>query len=294
MELERTEDGFLGRIAEGLTFGAVRGLAALLGAQALDRGVGRVLVGYDTRFLAREMAEEAARVLGGMGLKAYLTQGPVPAPVFAAGVLDLEAFGLLLTAGARPGAFQGVRFRDPEGRPLSLPQGEVPLPRPGQYEAWDPYPAYWARLERALPLEGLKGAQGVVYHDAMGGAGGGVLAQAFRRFGVGAELRELRALPHPLFYGHPPEPRPEHLKALLALLKTAPEATLGLATDGAGERLLWVRPGGEVAPEEEVRARLQALAGGEVVLRAPGGYLFPGHLPEPDPFLAGLLLIMGA
>ncbi len=290
MELRRTEDGYLGRIAEGLTFQAVRKLAALLGQHVQARGGERVLVGYDTRFLARGMAEEAARVLGGMGLKAYLTKEAVPTPVLSAGLLELGAFGLHLTGGAEPAEFQGVRFRDPEGRPLDLPLEDLPLPEPGGYEEVDPFPAYWARLEGVLPLEALKATQGVVYYDAMGGAGSGVLAQAFRRFGVGAELRELRALPHPLFYGHPPDPRPEYLKALFALLKTTPGATLGLATDGAGERLLAVRFGGEVLPEEEVRARLEAKTGGPVELRSPGRYLL-GHLPEPDPFLAGLLLL---
>lgn len=128
----------------------------------------------------------------------------------------------------------------------------------------------------------------MVYLDTMGGAGGGVLPQAFRALGLAAELREL----HPLFYGVDPDPKPENLKTLQVLLKAQEPPAVGFALDGDADRLAVFRVGGEALPPEAVLAGLkEALGGFEVVADGEGGYPFPWHLKEKDPFLAALLLL---
>lgn len=59
----------------------------------------------------------------------------------------------------------------------------------------------------------------MVYLDTLGGAGGGLMPGVFKLLGLEAELRELHPLPHPLFYGVEPDPRPENLTTLLALMR---------------------------------------------------------------------------
>ncbi|MFX6884240.1 hypothetical protein ABTH28_18585, partial [Acinetobacter baumannii] len=75
-----------------------------------------------TRFLAKEMAEEAAGILGGMGLETFLLKGPSPLPLFGFALKELEAAGFYLTASRKPARFQGVKLRLGPGKPLS-PEG---------------------------------------------------------------------------------------------------------------------------------------------------------------------------
>ncbi|WP_448567017.1 phosphoglucomutase [Thermus sp.] len=293
MELYPTPEGFVGELARGFTFEEVARLAAGFGQALLAEGQGRVVVGHDARFLAKEMAEEAARVLSGLGLETHLLKGPAPLPLFGLALETLEAGGLYLTASRRPPRFQGVKLRLGPGEPLpgeALPSPEA-LPEPGNFALLDLRQAYLERLLTSLG-EAPREKAGVVYLDTMGGAGGGVLPQVFRALGLKAELRELHSLPHPLFYGVDPDPKPENLKTLLALLKAQEPPAVGFALDGDADRLGVYRAGGEAVPPEEVlRGLREALGGLEVVADGEGGYLFPWHLKEKDPFLAALLFL---
>ncbi|WP_038055890.1 phosphoglucomutase [Thermus amyloliquefaciens] len=294
MELYPTQDGFLGEIAKGFTFAQVARLAAGFGERVKAEGITQVVVAHDARFLAKEMAEEAAGVLGGLGLETLLLKGPSPWPLFAFALRELEAAGFYLTASRRPARYQGVKLRLGPGRPLppaGLPLPEEPPGVRGSFQILDRKKAYLEHLAGSAG-EGFQGKKGVVYLDALGGAGGGLLPGVFKLLGLEAELRELHPLPHPLFYGVDPDPKPENLPTLLALMKAAEAPAVGFALDGDADRLGVVLPGGEALPPEETLERLrQALGGREVQADGEGGYLFPWHLPEKDPFLAALLLL---
>ncbi|WP_279232572.1 phosphoglucomutase [Thermus neutrinimicus] len=293
MELYSTQDGFLGEIAKGFTFAQLARVAAGFGARLEAEGVRRVVVAHDTRFLAKEMAEEAAGILGGMGLETFLLKGPSPLPLFGFALEELEAAGFYLTASRKPPRYQGVKLRLGPGKPLS-PEGillppEAPQGR-GSFQVLDRKKAYLEHL--AQSAGGAQGKGGVVYLDTLGGAGGGVLPGVWKLLGLEAELRELHPLPHPLFYGVDPDPKPENLPTLLALMRAVEPPAVGLALDGDADRLAVVLPGGEPLSPEGVLEKLgQALEGREVQADGEGGYLFPWHLPERDPFLAALLLL---
>ncbi|WP_298628478.1 phosphoglucomutase [uncultured Thermus sp.] len=294
MELYPTQDGFLGEMAKGFTFAQVARLAAGFGERARAEGIDQVVVAHDTRFLAKEMAEEAAGVLAGLGLEAYLLKGPSPLPLFGFALKEMEAAGFYLTASRKPARYQGVKLRLGPGKPLS--GQEVPLPEKalearGSFQLLDRKKAYLEHLAGNAG-QGAKGKKGVVYLDTLGGAGGGLMPGVFGLLGLEAELRELHPLPHPLFYGVDPDPKPDNLPTLLALMRAVEPPAVGLALDGDADRLAAVLPGGEVLPPEEVlKALEEALEGKEVRGDGQGGYLFPWHLEEPDPFLAALLLL---
>jgi len=171
MELYPTPEGFVGELARGFTFGSAARLAAGLGEALLARGIKRAVVGHDARFLAREMAEEAARVLSGLGLETHLLLGPAPLPLFGLALETLEAGGLYLTASRRPARFQGVKLRLGPGEPLPGEALTLPetLPEPGPFAPLDLRQAYLERLLKDLG-EAPKGKAGVVYLDTMGGA----------------------------------------------------------------------------------------------------------------------------
>jgi len=89
-----------------------------------------------------------------------------------------------------------------------------------------------------------------------------------------------------------PDPKPENLPTLLALMRAVEPPAVGFALDGDADRLAVVLPGGEVLPQDQVVKVLEgALEEKEVQGDGQGSYLFPWHLPEPDPFLAALLLL---
>ena len=291
MELVATQDGFVGEMARGFTFQALGEVAAGFGKRLQAEGIPRVVVGHDARFLAREMAEHAAGVLGGLGLEVHLLQGPAPLPLFGFALRAKEAAGLYLTGSRRPFAFQGVKLRLGPGRPL--PGKEVapaPPPPPGPFAPLEARRDYLDHLRKSA--QGLALKRCVVYLDAMGGAGGGILGQVLKRLEAPVELRELHPLPHPLFYGVAPDPRPEHLRTLRLLLREAKPHALGLALDGDADRLGVYLPGGEALPGDQALARLrEAAQGREVEALGEGVYRFPWHLEEPDPFLAALLLM---
>ncbi|BDG16685.1 phosphoglucomutase [Thermus brockianus] len=292
MELRPTQEGFLGELAKDFTFAALARLAAGFGERLKGEGIGRVVVGHDARFLAREMAEEAAGVLSALGLETFLLPGPSPLPLFGFALEREGAAGLYLSAGRRPAHFQGVKLRLGPGKPL--PGQEVPFLDPpaarGSFATLDLKQAYQEHL--AQSAGGVPKRKGVVYLDAMGGAGGGVLPGVWKLLGLEAELRELHPLPHPLFYGVDPDPRPENLKTLQVLLKAQEPPALGLALDGDACRLRVYLPGGEALGDEAVLGHLkEALGGKGVEGDGEGGFRFPWHLEEPDPFLAALLLL---
>ncbi len=293
MELYPTPEGFVGELARGFTFQAVARLAAGFGQSLLSEGQEKVVVAYDARFLAKEMAEEAAGILASLGLETYLLKGPTPLPLFGFALVTKEAGGFYLTASRRPARFQGVKLRLQAGKPLpgeALPLPET-LPQRGSFTPLDLRQDYLDLLARSLG-EAPKDRTGVVYLDTMGGAGSGILPQAFRALGLAAELRELHPLPHPLFYGVDPDPRPENLRTLQILLKAQEPPAVGFALDGDADRLAVYGAGGEALPPEEVLKRLvEALGGLEVEADGEGGFRFPWHLPEKDPFLAALLLL---
>ncbi len=283
----------MGELAKGFTFQEVARIAAGFGQRLLQEGKDQVVVGHDARFLAREMAEEAAGVLSGMGLKTHLLQGPAPFPLFGYALHAREAAGLYLTASRKPPRFQGSSSAWRRGSPFPAKPHPARSPSGGQGKLRFPGPQ--EGVPGSSPAKRRGGAQGAPRGGLPGRHGGswrGALGAGLQGLGLKAELRELHTLPHPLFYGADPDPRPENLKTLLALLKAQEPPALGFALDGDADRLAAYRVGGEAVGEEEVLEALrEVLEGLEVQGDGEGGFLFPWHLPEKDPYLAALLLL---
>ncbi|WP_117237372.1 phosphohexomutase domain-containing protein [Thermus sediminis] len=246
-------DGWRGVIAKDFTFFNLGRVATAYGHYLLERGGKRVVVGHDTRFQAKVFAEEAAGILAGMGLEVLLLPGPHPTPMLSFAVRHVGADGgLMLTASHNPPQYLGVKLKGPYGGsalPEEVKRVEALIPkRPaegrGKPEALEIRAAYYDHLKGLLDLEALARFPGLLYHDAMGGAGDSHLSAFFRHVGLNLEVRELHNLPHPLFYGVNPEPLPKNLGTLLALMGPEKSPSFAVATDGDGDRMAAVLPGG--------------------------------------------------
>lgn len=105
---------------------ATQGLANLIlkcGKQACDRGV---VIGHDSRIMAREFAVEACRVLIANGIKAYLFDELRPTPEVSFAIRELNCIaGINITASHNPKEYNGYKVYWEDGSQLAPEQADV-------------------------------------------------------------------------------------------------------------------------------------------------------------------------
>ena len=86
------------------------------GKAAAEKGV---LIGYDTRIMSREFAEETAKVLAKAGVKVYLFDTVHSVPEVSFGIRELGcAAGVMITASHNPKEYNGYKVYGPDGGQL--------------------------------------------------------------------------------------------------------------------------------------------------------------------------------
>ncbi|OOV35222.1 phosphoglucosamine mutase [Candidatus Synechococcus spongiarum LMB bulk15M] len=211
-----------------------------------------VLIGFDRRFLAPELAELAAAAVQDCHLLPLLTTGPTPTPTMSWAVRQRQALGaLILTASHNPPEWLGLKIKGPFGGSVEstftarverrLRAGSVMSPGPGptsisRFDAWTPYLAALSRLVDCRMLrQRLQRLGWQVLVDPMHGAAAGGLPQL-----LGDAVVEIRSGRDPLFGGHAPEPLAPNLQELIHKMQVATatgQTVVGLAFDGDGDRL---------------------------------------------------------
>ncbi|MDE2290713.1 MAG: phosphoglucomutase/phosphomannomutase family protein [Elusimicrobia bacterium] len=230
-----------------------------------------VVVGYDPRFQGEAFAAEAATVFAQDGVRVLLSKGDVPTPATAWAILENKAVGgVMITASHNPARYNGVKWspywagpatpavtEDIERRLGILPPGTPRVmaydraARDGWIAETDFRPGYYKQLKSLLDPKALKNSRLKVGVDAMGGA-----ARTYLRpflDGLGLKTWGLREDRDVLFGGVSPEPAPEKLTELAALMKKE-KLDLGLACDGDADRFGVLDRGGEWIPANEVLA----------------------------------------
>jgi phosphomannomutase len=250
-------DGWRGRIADDYTFDNVRraaqGFAGYLKANfgaELARGV---VVGGDKRFLSEHFAAAAAEVLAGNGIPVHFCGGGVPTPIISFGVTERGALGAAnITASHNPPDDNGFKVRDANGGaidPAGLKAIEAQIPpsvadvqrmdfdaavKAGLIRAYDPNPAYEARIRSLVDIDAIKDAGFTILADSMWGNGAGYLS----RFISGGKTRviEFHAERNPIFpQMERPEPIPPNVDAGLAKAKEL-RADVVCILDGDADR----------------------------------------------------------
>jgi len=262
-------DGWRDVIAENYTFQNVRRVAQAYADYLKDLGADQVVVGYDARFLSDRFARTAAEVLAASGLFARLTGRITPTPVTSFAVVYYGADGgVMITASHNPPEYNGFKLKGAYGgsaTPAMVAEVERRLDhtppknfQAGEHrlETFNVQRAYFEHLAGLLDLEALRAYNGVLYHDAMGGAGGGWVSGLARHLGLGVEVRDLHAVPHPLFYGVNPEPIPKNLGTLTALMRNEEGLTFAAVTDGDADRIGAVLAGGTYFNSHQIFAVL--------------------------------------
>ncbi len=209
-----------------------------------------VVIGYDRRFLAPELAEAIAAAVRGADLEPLLTDTAVPTPACSWAVVERGALGaLVITASHNPPEWLGLKIKGHFGGSVEgdftarverrLEAGGITVPIPGDTPRFDGWAGYIAGLRRQVDTAALRqglerlGLQ-VIVDPMHGSAAGGLPAL------LGDGVREIRSQRDPLFGGHPPEPLAAYLGELIAAVRASTAAgrpAVGIVFDGDGDRI---------------------------------------------------------
>lgn len=212
-----------------------------------ERGL---VVGYDTRFLSAEAAQEAARQAASEGIQVFLADRPTPTPAVSYAVVTRHTAGaMMITASHNPYLWNGIKFKAPYGGSASpaimkrieanlpdrLPsEGRMPAGAATRIETIDLIGPYLDRLKTLIPLERIRLSGRRFVIDPMYGAARGCLARLFEESGI--RYSEIHREHNPLFPGINPEPIEPHVAGLRQAV-VANKADAGFATDGDADRL---------------------------------------------------------
>jgi phosphomannomutase len=253
--------GWRGLIARDFTFDNVRlatqGIAQLLQAEIQNPASpihGRkpvVILGHDTRFLAREFSLAAAEVLTNAGFAPLLCERDAPTPVISYTIRHRKAIGgLNLTASHNPAEYQGLKFSSSNGAPATpelTQQIEANIARL-QADKWtmkaapvgtfacktfDPRPAYFKQIHKLVDFATIRAAKLKVAVELMYGTGRGYLDALLEE--GGAKITRFHDQLNPLFGGHHPEPNAEGMWEVSEFIRKG-KAQLGLGLDGDADR----------------------------------------------------------
>lgn len=246
-------DGWRAIIGDQFTFENVARVAQAYADYLLEQKGKKVMVGYDTRFMAQRFAQRVAEVLAANGLDVHLAKSYLPTPVLSFAVKHLQADGgVMITASHNPAEYLGFKIKGNyagAATPALISGvekhlGAEPKPSGASVQSFDVRKAYYDLLASQLDMEALRAYEGVMYHDSLGGAGAGWLAGFVKHAGLKLELRELHAVPDPMFYGVNPEPIPQNQFTVMTVLKAEEDPTFAVVNDGDADRIGAVLAGG--------------------------------------------------
>jgi len=260
--------GWRAIIADDFTFENVRLVTdAICGYLTTDEsGSGKTLiVGHDSRFMGEKFAAVAAEIAARKGFSVLLCTGPTPTPTISHAILSNGAAGgMNFTASHNPPEYQGIKFSTADGAPAmpeitkQIEDGIVNRATAADVEGgstrdFDARPAYLDDLKTKIRFDVIGAANGRYAYDALWGTGRGYLDKCLRDQGL--EVETLHDWRDVTFGGRSPEPGEDHLDELKAAV-TGNGLTLGLATDGDGDRFGVIDANGEFITPNQLVALL--------------------------------------
>ncbi|MDG6777125.1 phosphomannomutase/phosphoglucomutase [Thiomicrorhabdus sp. zzn3] len=258
-----------GVVDEALTEEAVELIGRALGAEVIQSGQSKIVIGRDGRLSGPRFIERLAKGLQASGVDVIdIGQVTTPMVYFAAATLDGVNSCAAITGSHNPPNYNGIKMVV-NGTTLSGEWIQTLLKRiqnddfttgNGQYSTLDIAPAYHDEIVDNIQLKRpLK-----IVVDAGNGVAGAYAPQILRD--LGCEVTELFCEVDGTFPNHHPDPaKPKNLMDLIAKVKEI-DADLGLAFDGDGDRCGVVDNQGEVLYAD----RQMMLYARDVLSRVPG------------------------
>jgi phosphomannomutase len=266
-------DGWRAVIADDYTFENLERVAQAT-ADWLHDDYGEspsVVIGHDTRFLGRRFAERAAQVLAEAGVHVTFADTIVstPAVSWATQAMDCDA-GIVITASHNPPEYSGYKLKahfggpappdmiaaveDAVKPPSTLPDDLSPfeaLKLGGNVALHDVRSGYLNALRTALDIDAIVQSDLRIAHDAMYGAGQGIVTELLGD----DQVVPLRHEHNPAFHGVAPEPIEDRLQDLSATVADS-DCAAGLANDGDADRIGMVDENGNFVSSHRILALL--------------------------------------
>lgn len=209
-----------------------------------------VIVGHDTRFFAEEFAQACASVFAENKIPVYLAKRPLPTPVVAHAIVQLQLAGaVMLTASHNPFKYNGIKFIPDYAGPATseitrkieknIAQTKENLflskeiKESKEVNYINPIPEYIEHLSTLVDFDLIAKAKLKVVADPLYGAGYGLLDEILKR--AGCEVYAIHNQRDVMFGGLSPDPSIKHLNKLGYMVKKM-KAHLGVALDGDGDR----------------------------------------------------------
>lgn len=246
--------GWRAIIADDFTFENVRLVTNSICSYLTTNSERTLVIGNDSRFMGEKFVAVAAEIAAAKGFRVLRCTGPTPTPTISHAIPSQGAAGgMNFTASHNPPEYQGIKFSTADGAPAlpdvtkQLEDGivnkiEAADATGGSIEDFDPCPAYLDDLKTKIRFDVIAAAKGRYAYDAIYGTGRGYLDKCLRDHGI--EVETIHDWRDVTFGGQPPEPGEEHLDELREKVK-ANGLTLGLATDGDGDRFGVIDANGE-------------------------------------------------
>ncbi|NNF02912.1 MAG: phosphoglucomutase/phosphomannomutase family protein, partial [Rhodothermales bacterium] len=241
-------DGWRAVIADGFTFENLSRVAAATASWVTNTyGAGStIVVGYDTRFLGERFARRAAEVMADAGHDIVLSTCFLPTPAVSWATKEYGAqAGVVITASHNPPEYNGFKIKGHFGgsalpEMVAAVEALVPADPVGpakesgrnRIEERDIRAEYVDMLRRRIDVEAITSSGIRVVHDAMYGAGQGVLSEVLG----GDHVVELRSSRNPGFDGVPPEPIEKNLAGVGHVIRER-SCDAAIANDGDADRI---------------------------------------------------------
>ena len=214
----------------------------------------KIIIGYDRRFLAEEMAEAVASAVRGVDLVPLLASSSLPTPSCSWGIVEENALGaLVVTASHNPCEWLGLKIKGPFGGSVDssftdsvqkrLDAGGISIPIEGLTERMDFRKQHLLGISQKFDIpsisNGLRKIGVKIYVDPMHGSASGCMTELFGSDGDGL-ISEIRTNRDPCFGGSPPEPMEAYLTQLTETVQDSicnSQRSIGLVFDGDGDRI---------------------------------------------------------
>ena len=243
--------GWRAVIADEFTFASVRSVTSAICShfESSNLAGNLMVVGYDTRFLGEQFAEECANVISENEFRVLLCDEPVPTPTISHVIRTQGALcGINFTASHNPPEYNGMKLSTSDGAP-ALPEVTRSVEdilkrtatvsvsaKPATANAFQTFaarPGYLEDLGTKIKFDLIAQAGGRYAYDPLWGTGRGYLDEVLRTHGL--EVETIHDWRDVLFGGRSPEPEASHLDELREVVLSK-GCVLGLATDGDADR----------------------------------------------------------
>ena len=248
-------DGWRGLIARDFTFENIR-LVALATARYIKKINSKdpsAVIGYDTRFLSKEFAQEVALVFAWQDITVHLTDTFSSTPQVSYHTKQKTTdLGIVITASHNPGVYNGFKLKATFGGPATpeqVAQVELELKKiynkPPQFKLktlneyihlkkirmFDAKESYIRYIKKKIDINAIKESKYKILYDPMYGAGINTIKELL------PNADEIHHIFNPSFgsIDHP-EPIQECLGEAISIMKTG-KYDICLATDGDADRL---------------------------------------------------------